>query len=96
MAAQLCPVVGTTNTVLPPSHPEVDLDKRGQTCPVVGATTDHHHTLSTHPRVPIPKDADAEDYPALKGVADSAEIVRASPVLCHSSQLGSIIAMIHG
>ena len=73
MAAQVCPMVGTTNTVLPPSHPEVDLDKPGQTCPVVGATTDHYHTLSKHPKVPIPKDADAEDCPALKAVADSAE-----------------------
>ena len=73
MAAQVCPVVGTTNTVLPPSHPEVDLDKPGQTCPVVGATIDHYHTLPEHPKVPILKDADVEDCPALKGVADSAK-----------------------
>ena len=31
-----CPVVGTTNDVLPPNHPDVDLSKDGQTCPVVG------------------------------------------------------------
>lgn len=49
-----CPVVGTTNTTLPPSHPDIDLDKPGQTCPVVGATTDHHHNLHKHPQVPHP------------------------------------------
>ena len=52
MATTACPVVGTTNTVLPPNHPDVDLAKDGQTCPVVGATTDHHHNLHKHPSVP--------------------------------------------
>ncbi|KAK1757008.1 hypothetical protein QBC47DRAFT_378243 [Echria macrotheca] len=50
-----CPVVGTTNTTLPPSHPDIDLSVPGQTCPVVGAKTDHHHNLHQHPRVPIPE-----------------------------------------
>lgn len=26
-----CPVIGTTNSVLPPNHPEVDLNVDGQT-----------------------------------------------------------------
>ena len=50
----VCPVVGTTNSVLPPSHPDVDLSKPGQTCPVVGAKTDHHTSLHKHPSVAVP------------------------------------------
>jgi hypothetical protein len=63
-----CPVVGTTNTTLPPSHPDVDLSLPGQTCPVVGATTDHHANLHRHPDVPIPDGrapADASACPVL-------------------------------
>lgn len=67
-AQENCPVVGTTNTTLPPSHPDIDLSQPGQTCPVVGATTDHHANLHKHPDVPIPDDrspADASACPAL-------------------------------
>ncbi len=61
MAAN-CPVIGTTTTTLPPSHPEINLDEPGQTCPVVGATTNHHaHLLHKHPKVPIPSDVHAPD-----------------------------------
>merc|ERR1712137_1153895 len=60
-----CPVIGTTNDVLPPNHPSVDLAKDGQTCPVVGATTDHHHNLHTHPPVPT-NDTTATSCPALR------------------------------
>jgi hypothetical protein len=52
MAAATCPIVGTNNDVLPPNHPDVDLSLDGQTCPVVGAKTDHHHNLHKHPAVP--------------------------------------------
>ncbi|KAM7190423.1 hypothetical protein V8F20_009706 [Naviculisporaceae sp. PSN 640] len=65
---QQCPVVGTINTTLPPSHPDVDLSKPGQTCPVVGAKTDHHHNLHKHPEVPIPagkSPADASACPVI-------------------------------
>ncbi|KAI0021676.1 hypothetical protein F4780DRAFT_778459 [Xylariomycetidae sp. FL0641] len=69
---QVCPVVGTTNSVLPPSHPDVDLTKSGQTCPKVGATTDHHHNLTKHPAVApsssSPAAGDAQACPALRGV----------------------------
>ena len=36
---------GTTNTVLPPSHPSFDASKPGQVCPVTNASTDHHLSL---------------------------------------------------
>ncbi|KAK4211337.1 hypothetical protein QBC37DRAFT_14162 [Rhypophila decipiens] len=65
---QQCPVVGTINTTLPPSHPDVDLSKPGQTCPVVGAKTDHHHNLHKHPNVTIPEGkspADASACPVI-------------------------------
>ncbi|KAL2118840.1 hypothetical protein VTJ04DRAFT_5799 [Mycothermus thermophilus] len=65
-----CPVVGTTTTTLPPSHPDVDLSQPGQTCPVVGATTDHHAgILHKHPAVPIPEGRSALDASACPVVA---------------------------
>ncbi|KAF2726981.1 hypothetical protein EJ04DRAFT_479759 [Polyplosphaeria fusca] len=68
-SAAVCPVVGTTNDVLPPNHPEVDLSKDGQTCPVVGAKTEHHHNLHKHPSVPVPKDTPtATECPVLQNV----------------------------
>lgn len=76
--ASVCPVVGTTNTALPPNHPDVDLAKDGQTCPVVGAKTEHHHNLHQHPSVQVNKDvetptlhtASAAACPALKNVVN--------------------------
>ncbi|KAI1619654.1 hypothetical protein EDD37DRAFT_202409 [Exophiala viscosa] len=49
--AEVCPVVGTTNTVLPPQHPSFDADQPGLVCPVTKATTDHHHNLHKHPGI---------------------------------------------
>ncbi|KAK8070025.1 hypothetical protein PG994_006641 [Apiospora phragmitis] len=49
---EVCPVVGTTNSTLPPSHPDIDMSKPGQTCPVVGAKTEHHSSLHKHPNKP--------------------------------------------
>ncbi|KAI1398516.1 hypothetical protein F4819DRAFT_468211 [Hypoxylon fuscum] len=79
-SAEVCPVVGTTNHTLPPSHPEVDLSKPGQTCPVVGAKTEHHTTLHQHPSVASGEvssattmtvgSADAQACPALKNVVN--------------------------
>lgn len=70
--ATACPVVGTTNDVLPPNHPEVDLAKDGQKCPVVGATTDHHHNLHKHPAVPIENSSPtATECPALSKVVSA-------------------------
>ncbi|PVI05451.1 hypothetical protein DM02DRAFT_610738 [Periconia macrospinosa] len=69
-AATACPVIGSTNSTLPPNHPDIDLDKEGQTCPVVGATTDHHHNLLKHPSVPLPDPTSpvATSCPVLKDV----------------------------
>lgn len=62
----VCPVVGTTNSTLPPTHPDVDLSKPGQTCPVVGAKTEHHGQLHKHPSVPEPG-SDAQKCPVISG-----------------------------
>ncbi|KAK9415185.1 hypothetical protein SUNI508_02033 [Seiridium unicorne] len=72
-AAAACPVVDgrrspplETNAFL-----EIDLAKPGQTCPVVGAKTDHHLNLNKHPSVPLPANhpnasqADAQKCPVL-------------------------------
>lgn len=67
-AAAVCPVVGTSNDVLPPSHPDVDFSKAGQTCPVVGAKTEHHPNLLKHPKIPniSSTSSSAEECPALQ------------------------------
>ena len=74
-SAQVCPIVGTTNRVLPPSHPVINLSKPGQTCPVVGAKTEHHQNLIKHPNVqaqPTTTDGapDARACPALASVVN--------------------------
>ncbi|KAI6093919.1 hypothetical protein F4821DRAFT_7267 [Hypoxylon rubiginosum] len=81
--AEVCPVVGTTNHTLPPSHPDIDLSKPGQTCPVVGAKTEHHTKLHQHPSVSSDDvssattksigSADAQACPALRGVVNEAK-----------------------
>lgn len=86
-SAQVCPVVGTTNSVLPPSHPSVDLDKPGQTCPVTNATTDHHdgNTLVQHPKVPIPAGTSAGDAsacPALEKVVSNPQSQAMDDKIC--------------
>lgn len=45
----VCPIVGTTNTTLPPSHPPLSPTTGPQTCPVTNATTAHHALLAPHP-----------------------------------------------
>ena len=65
--AQVCPVVGTTNTILPPTHPDFDMSAPGLVCPITNASTDHHHNLSKHPAIDHPS-GDADACPALKNV----------------------------
>ncbi|RWA09325.1 hypothetical protein EKO27_g5781 [Xylaria grammica] len=86
--AQACPVVGTTNSTLPPSHPDVDLSRPGQTCPVVGAKTEHHGNLHKHPSVPnnpitqSTGSSDAQACPALKTVVNEAKSKEMDDVVC--------------
>ncbi|KAI1324782.1 hypothetical protein F5Y16DRAFT_379913 [Xylariaceae sp. FL0255] len=90
MATQVCPVVGTTNSTLPPSHPEIDLNKPGQTCPVVGAKTEHHGNLhqhpstqsATNPTTPATGSADAQACPALKNVVNEAKSQAMDDKIC--------------
>ncbi|KAI0012120.1 hypothetical protein F4779DRAFT_569454 [Xylariaceae sp. FL0662B] len=88
---QVCPVVGTTNSTLPPSHPDIDLSKSGQTCPVVGATTDHHHHLHKHPSITasgttihktVVGSPDADECPVLKSVVNQAKSKEMDDRIC--------------
>ncbi|KAH7091359.1 hypothetical protein FB567DRAFT_567733 [Paraphoma chrysanthemicola] len=76
-----CPVIGTTNDVLPPNHPDVDLSKDGQVCPVVGAKTDHHHNLTSHPPVST-SSTTATQCPALKTAVNEPEAKKMDDALC--------------
>lgn len=89
MSATLaCPVVGTTNSTLPPSHPDIDLSKAGQTCPVVGAKTEHHGNLHKHPSVsnnPTTEStgsSDAQACPALKSVVNETKSKEMDDKVC--------------
>ncbi|KAI0536094.1 hypothetical protein GGR58DRAFT_476717 [Xylaria digitata] len=88
MSSQACPVVGTTNSTLPPSHPDIDLSRPGQTCPIVGAKTEHHGNLHKHPSVPnnptTPStgSSDAQACPALKNVVNEAKSKEMEDVVC--------------
>ncbi|KAI1383316.1 uncharacterized protein F4822DRAFT_420176 [Hypoxylon trugodes] len=82
-SAEVCPIVGTTNHTLPPSHPKIDLSLPGQTCPVVGAKSEHHTKLHQHPPVPeseatspVTKSVnspDAQACPVLRNVVNEAK-----------------------
>ncbi|KZP07073.1 hypothetical protein FIBSPDRAFT_851372 [Athelia psychrophila] len=80
--AKVCPIVGTTNTVLPPTHPEFDLHKAGQTCPVTNATTDHHSSLSKHPYTSIDTTPGAQACPALKSTINSPQNQKLDEGIC--------------
>lgn len=80
-AQQVCPIVGTTNTILPPTHPDFDIDIPGQVCPITNATTDHHHTLQKHPKVPGAT-ADAASCPALKNVVQEPQNEELDEAIC--------------
>ena len=83
-AAQVCPVVGTTNTILPPKHPDFNMDKAGQVCPVTKATTDHHSNLSKHPGI-FDSSADlsnADNCPALSKIVSRPEQQAMDEAIC--------------
>jgi hypothetical protein len=84
-AQQVCPIVGTTNTVLPPSHPDVDMNAPGLVCPVTKATTDHHHVLHKHPGISSNTDLGAEACPALKDSINSPKNKAMDEGICEPS-----------
>ncbi|CAK3802715.1 Hypothetical predicted protein [Lecanosticta acicola] len=69
--AAVCPVVGTTNNVLPPHHPSISSDPEAR-CPITNAKVSHHdNVIHNHPSDPtVPADdkqaMDASACPALK------------------------------
>ncbi|KAL1587602.1 hypothetical protein WHR41_03484 [Cladosporium halotolerans] len=71
-AQQVCPVVGTTTSVLPPNHPHYDHNDPEARCPVTNAKVSHHgdSIIHEHPSdSSAPQDvhqADASACPALK------------------------------
>src|SRR4051794_35979619 len=79
---QVCPVVGTTNTVLPPSHPDFDMNTPGLVCPVTKATTDHHGILHRHPGILANTNLSAEACPALKETIDSPKNKALDEAIC--------------
>ena len=83
--ASVCPVVGTTNTTLPPSHPDFDMDQPGLVCPVVGASTDHHKNLSRHPGIPAAGKqnlSDAGSCPALQNIINEPQNQSLDEAVC--------------
>jgi len=71
--ASVCPVVGTTATVLPPNHPPYNTSDPEARCPVTNAKVAHHGTdvIQNHPSSPtVPKDRklsmDAQSCPVAK------------------------------
>jgi hypothetical protein len=80
---EVCPVVGTSNTMLPPSHPSIDLDKDGLVCPVTKATTTHHHNLHKHPGISgSDTKMDAESCPALQKIISRPEQKAMDEAIC--------------
>ena len=84
IAGSVCPVVGSTSSVLPLTHPDVDLDKPDQVCPVTNASTNHHHNLTKHPSVPMSNEqsVDASDCPALQSIVNEPQNQKLDEKVC--------------
>lgn len=67
--AAVCPVVGTTTSVLPPNHPSYDVTDTEARCPITNAKVAHHDAdvIHNHPSGPEQMTQDATQCPALKG-----------------------------
>ena len=84
MSAQVCPVVGTTTTVLPPNHPSYYTSDPEARCPVTNAKVDHHNNvIHNHPGSgAIPDDKseamDATACPALKNANSKGSVTEAT------------------
>jgi hypothetical protein len=82
-AQRICPVVGTTNTILPPSHPDFDMDTPGLVCPITKATTDHHHLLHKHPTISTnTTNLGSEACPAIKASINSPQNKKMDEGIC--------------
>jgi len=75
----VCPVVGTTTSVLPPNHPTYSTTDPEARCPITNAKVGHHDTIHTHPTSPTtPKQAmDASACPALQNAEKADDLVDA-------------------
>jgi hypothetical protein len=51
-------------------------------CPVVGATTDHHHNLNKHPAIPGVSSPVATECPALKSAVNEPKAKELDDALC--------------
>ncbi len=80
--ANVCPVVGSSNTVLPLNHPSYDPSTL-QACPVTNATTEHHQNLVPHPNTNGDSDANACPvlHPETSSVKESAPTDAVCPVV---------------
>lgn len=81
MAAQVCPVVGTTTTVLPPNHPSYDTSDAEARCPVTNAKVEHHNIVHNHPggnAIANESTMDATACPALKNANNKESITDAT------------------
>lgn len=86
MAAKeaVCPVVGTTTSVLPPTHPSVNFSDPEARCPITNAKVEHHdnNTIHNHPSASTPADPsearDASACPALKNANAQSSITDAT------------------
>nr|POE93058.1 hypothetical protein CFP56_64165 [Quercus suber] len=81
--AAICPVVGTTTSVLPPNHPSYDTTDVEARCPVTNAKVAHHdanviHNHASTPEVPADSAQDATQCPALKGANQKGSITDAT------------------
>lgn len=82
-AQQVCPVVGTTTSVLPPNHPHYDASNPEARCPITNAKVEHHSqsTIHNHPSASTPTDPaaarDASACPALKNANTKGSITDA-------------------
>ncbi|GAB7366018.1 hypothetical protein MBLNU230_g7342t1 [Neophaeotheca triangularis] len=60
--AQICPVVGTTTTALPPNHPAYDPSDKEARCPITNAKVAHHDNsiIHNHPSGPVDSSQETE------------------------------------
>ncbi|WPH04240.1 Hypothetical protein R9X50_00712900 [Acrodontium crateriforme] len=68
LAQDICPIVGSVTTVLPPSHPSVDAAEEGAVCPITKASL-AHHKKKVHVHPSVASDASQSECPVAGSVA---------------------------